>query len=111
MRPRIRFHPPDVPMPPGVQWTLRRAFGPVGAAVTDTDEPKDRLNAAIRLGLVPRISARQSSETLSAELGAEVAQDLGSANARANGKRSCHRERSARDLNRSASRTAPHRLT
>jgi hypothetical protein len=76
MRQGFRFNPPDLPAPPGVFWALQRAFGPLGTTVELIETPKERLQAASRLGLLPRISARQPETVLALELGDETAQKL-----------------------------------
>ena len=76
MRQGFRFHPPDLPVPPGVFWALQRAFSPLGSTVALTETPQERLLTANRLGLLPRISARQPQSVLEQELGTEAAQKL-----------------------------------
>lgn len=64
----VRFWPPNVPIGTGVQWALLRAFAPPGFEGPRQSQPTVGLNVASRLGLLPRIFARQPRELLRAEL-------------------------------------------
>ncbi|MEZ5312295.1 MAG: nucleotidyltransferase family protein [Thermoanaerobaculia bacterium] len=71
----FRFDPPAVAVTPELRWVLARAFGPPELAVRETEGLATTVLAA-RLGLAPRIAARNSPDRLAGELGAEAAAEL-----------------------------------
>ena len=64
----VRFWPPNVPLGTGVQWALLRALAPPGFENPQLRPAKLGLTSASRLGLLPRIFARQPRELLRSEL-------------------------------------------
>lgn len=66
----VRFWPPEAPLPPGVAWAVARAFADPGLALAATELGGAALEAALALGLLPRIYARVAANVLRAELGA-----------------------------------------
>jgi hypothetical protein len=74
-RGEFRFDPPPVEISPELGWVLARAFGP---AELEVEEPRGvaAVELAARLGLAPRIAARQPVARMTGELGPEAATEL-----------------------------------
>lgn len=70
-RPMPLFAPPKISASPELVWTLLRAYARLGCDVPPGD-PAARSAVARSLQLATRITARQSPETLDAELGKEL---------------------------------------
>jgi|GEM_PF-3654977 len=65
----VRFWPPDSPLTESIRWALQRAFGTVSRDSPFIAAPTLALEFAERMGLLPRIFARQPQCALKAEVG------------------------------------------
>ncbi len=72
----IRFHPPQGQLPAEIAWVLARAFAPAESPSQRPPDARIALNLATRLGLAPRIAARQPADLLERELGGEIAREM-----------------------------------
>ncbi len=77
MRTGIRFQPPRVVPSPEISWVMARAFGPPETPVdSSTLVPARALDLCWRLGLLPRVGARNPPNLLEREVGAKATSSL-----------------------------------